>query len=173
MKIRDPRDVLRSLFALRDRLGTAPSQQGVLEDQLRQGGRVQTSMDLDKAQHRHLAYAEALLATLTLSVEELEVVQLRYAPDARESGAETYERVVRTADTPHEGEGEDVLPGTPRDYSGQPMPGYTRVRGRRARMPTHEEIGQRVGLTARQVRARIESALSKIREHLSRSREAA
>ena len=173
MKIRDPRDVLRSLFALRYRLGSAPSQQGALEDQLKQGGRVQSSFDLDRAQHKHLAFAEALLATLTLTAEEIEVVELRYAPDARETGAEVYERIVPSADVPSatEGQGEEVIPGTARDHAGEPIPGYTKVVGRRARMPSYQEIGQRVGLSETQVRRRVQSALGKVREWIDRARE--
>lgn len=167
---RDPRDVIRALFALRDRLGCAPSVQGALEDQLRQGGRVQSSTDLDRAQHRWHGLAEAALAAADLTPEEEEVCRRRYVPDARETGVDTYERVVVDGDVPTstEGQGEDVLPGTARDPAGQPIVGHTRVRGRRARMPPEREIGQALGLTARQVRSRIESALSKVRQRICR-----
>lgn len=173
MKIRGPRDVLVALFTLRGKLSNTPSRQGALEDELRQGGRVQQGFDLDRAQSRHLALAEAALATLTLTAEELEVVDLRYQPDARMTGAETYERIVPSGDVPSstDGAGEEVIPGTARDHAGEPIPGYTKVVGRRARMPSYQEIGQRVGLSETQVRRRVQSALGKVREWIDRVRE--
>lgn len=165
---RGPRDVIRALFALRDRLGTAPSVQGALEDQLKQGGRVQASADLDRAQSRWHGLAEAAVAAADLTPEEEEVCRRRYVPDARLTGVDTYERVLADGDVPHstEGEGEDVLPGTARDPAGRPIPNHTRVRGRRARMPSEQEIGRALGITAHQVRRLIRSSLDKVRRRL-------
>lgn len=166
-QIRDPRDVIRGLFALEEKLSAAPSVQGALEDQLKQGTRVQTSIDLTRAQAKHHALAEAVFKTADLSAEELEVCRARYHPDARETGVETYERVVRDCDAPTatSGQGEEIL-GAARDPSGERIEGHARVRGRRARMPTYQEIGEVVGLTARQVDSRLRSALRKVRQKL-------
>lgn len=166
---RDPRDVIRALFALRDRLGCAPSVQGALEDQLRQGGRVQSSTDLDRAQHRWHGLAEAALAAADLTPEEEEVCRRRYVPDARETGVDTYERVVVDGDVPTstEGQGEDVLPGTARDPAGQPIVGHTRVRGRRARMPGYDEIGRATGRSPWAVKLLVQSAIDKVRRRLA------
>lgn len=166
---RDARDVIRSLFALRDRLSTSPSVQGALEDQLKQGGRVQASIDLDRAQHRWHGLAEAAVAAADLTPEEEEVCRRRYVPDARETGVDTYERVLADGDVPRstEGEGEDVLPGTARDPAGRPIVGHTRVRGRRARMPGYDEIGRAIGRSTWAVKVLIQSALDKVRRRLA------
>ena len=168
--VKNPRDALRALFALRDRLSAAPSVQGALEDQLRQGTRVQCAVDLDRAQRKHHALAEAALQAATLTPEEEEICQMRYAPDARETGTEIYERVVRDCDAPTatSGEGEDIL-GQAKDPAGAPILGHARVKGRRARMPSFAEIAEAVQLTPRQVESRLGSALRKVRQAIARS----
>lgn len=168
MKIQGPRDVLVALFSLEEKLGGAPSVQGALEDQLKQGTRVQTSVDLDQAQRRHHALAEAVMQTADLTAEELEVCRRRYHPDARETGTETYTRVVRDCDVPTEtsGQGEEIL-GAARDPGGNVIPEHARVRGRRARLPELHEIGEALGLTRRQVESRLTSALRKVRARLT------
>lgn len=167
---RDARDVLCALFALQERLGSAPSTQASIEMQLKLRANmtehmaISYSLDLDRAQARHHDLAEAVLTTAALTEEELLVCRLRYQPDARVSGVETYRRVVRDCDVPTEtsGEGEDVLPGTARDHDGKAMPGYTQVRGTRARMRSYDELAKELGWTVNRVRTTIGRALGKV-----------
>ena len=165
---RGPRDVIRAYLALRERLSSAPSVQGVLEDLLRQGGRVSSSMDIDRLQRRWDSLAEAVRATCALTPDELAACRLRYQPDARDTSPETYERVVQNCDVPAEttGAGEDVL-GQAYDPAGQPIPGHSRVQGQRARMPSYREVGRRLGCSAWQARQLLGSALDKVRQHLT------
>lgn len=167
-EIRDPRDILVALFTLEDKLSSAPSVQGAIEDQLKQGTRVQASIDLTRAQAKHHALAEAVMQTAELTTEEIEVCRRRYHPDARETGTETYERVVRDCDVPTatSGAGEEVL-GAARDPAGEAIAGHARVRGRRARMPTYAEIGEETGRSAWSVQRLITRALSKVRARLT------
>ena len=53
-----------------------------------------------------------------------------------------------------------------RDPGGERIEGHARVRGRRARMPTYQEVGEQVGRSAWAVKKLVQSALDKVRKKL-------
>lgn len=89
---------------------------------------------------------------------EQEVCRLRYSTLA---GVMGYNAVRKLCDM-RDGDGEDVTDVRPRDYDGKPLDGYVGVRGLRAKYPSYEQIGERLGLTSGQVRGILDDARGKI-----------
>mgnify|MGYP000944948409 FL=1 len=155
-----PAQILRDMFALRDRLMSPGSTSGHQGERARQGlsGPPPDGARVNTQEIMRARYGDLLLLVKDLTEVERECCRLRYGTVV---GVETHEALRRAGDV-LEGDGEVVVDAKPKDLDGVPMDGWVRVRGPRSRYPSFGEIARETGLTARQVQRHLEDARSKI-----------
>lgn len=155
-----PAQLLRARYMLEDRLASPGSVSGHQQEQMRSGlgGRPPDGARTNVAEVLRAEFGDLLLLMRDLTVIEQKVCRLRYGTVA---GVETHEALRRAEDV-LEGDGEVVVDAKPKDLDGVPMNGWVRTRGLRSRYPSNFEIGQELGLSARQVQRHLEDARSKI-----------
>ncbi len=187
-----PSLVLSARYELEELLASCPSVTGRQCEQMQVGlsGRPPGGAPSDRLERLRLALADAVLLTADLSFEEEQVCRLRYTgssagpPPGRWPSAEaqmqaravkTYERTVWDSDlrTLHfagtlpsriTDEGEEWA-APAKDETGAPVKGRAVVRGKHTQMSLRE-VGERLGLSERQVQSRIHSACCKVRTAL-------
>lgn len=149
----NPALILRLRFAMEARLSGAPSASGPQIDQLSEGrGRIAPS----STGGLHAIYGDLILLTKDLNETELKVCRLRYDTPI---GTESYEHLIGLSSLP------DALRWQGESYAGKlkANPDLVKVSGQRTRYPSEMQIGEALGLTARQVRSHLSRAADKVR----------
>ena len=149
-----PARVLRARFHIEQQLSAPGSLSGYQADRLAMGlsgpsgnGARSNGQDTLRAK-----LGDLLLLCRDLTPEEENVCRLKYSMQGQ---IETYRRHRRPCDM-RPGDGEDVINAKTEHE------GFVEVEGKRAQFPILGDIAAQVGLTKRQVRARLSSAASKI-----------
>lgn len=135
-----PPRVLSLRYSLEDRLTSPGSTSGVVEDRLKSGLAGREGYQGGGGDHIRTALADLLLLCRDLNQTEERACRLRYGSAAGIMGYEAVRRLWAM----REGDGEDITDLRATDPEGEPMLGWVRVRGRRARMPSHAEIAERM-----------------------------
>ena len=149
-----PAQVLRARFHLEQQLSAPGSMSGYQTDRLAMGlsGPSGNGARSDGAERLRSQLADLVLLCRGLTAEEERVCRLKYGAAGT---IETYRRHRRPCDM-QQGDGEEVI-AVKTEYDG-----YVEVEGKRSRYPVLEAVAKQSGLTVRQVRTRIQSALGKI-----------
>lgn len=155
-----PARVLLLRYMIDSQLTAPGSISGHQADRLRSGlgGAPQDGGRVNGQEALHAKLGDLLLLCRGLSPLEERVCRLRYGAAA---GSLPYTLLRRLCDL-REGDGEDIVDLRPQGPDGSPMPGWVTVRGVRARYPSNQEIGDKLGLTARQVQRHLEDARAKV-----------
>lgn len=135
-----PPRVLTIRYALESKLTSPGSTSSIVEDRLRAGLAGREAYQGGGGEHIRTALADMLLLCRDLNSVEERACRLRYGTAA---GSVGYEAVRRLSDL-RDGDGEDVVDLKATSPNGEAMIGWVKVRGRRARMPSHAEIAERM-----------------------------
>lgn len=154
-RTRSPASVFVLRYALEARLASSPSASGPQIDRLRQG--TTPSGGSDSLERVRIDYADLCRRCKGLTEEEERVCRLRYGSAV---GTEVYERWIgsHNLEDAEKWQGEVLL-----GDKDPANPELRKVLGVRARWPSYGEIGGEVGLSERQVKARLASAADRVR----------
>lgn len=154
-----PARVLLARYLLQAQLSSPGSIQGHQAEQLElglaaRGGSGRTGVQ-DELRAR---LATLLLLCRDLNADEETACRLRYGAVA---GCDVYTAARRPSDM-REGDGEEIVALTCCDPDGELIEGHVEVRGKRARLPSYDQVGAAMGLPGHKVRSLLEDARGKV-----------